>query len=196
MNIKPSQVRSITESARAQLDAIIKKLESGLILTNTDVGMLGMNFNALREMDIAEAFRVNARTVRRWASEDGCPKRPDQLYDLLAVIEWYCERNSNQSPSTLSETKTQEEINVLKLRGEKLEMELAVAKESTIPKETHERVKTGMIESFTAYLRNTMLRNIALLRAVPDSEIEANVNTFIINLTKQMSSSATRAERV
>lgn len=196
--IKPKQIYNLSKTAQEHIKKLYAILTTGGTLTNSDAGMLGMSFLALRELDISGIFRVNQRTVRKWASENGCPRRPDGLYELLPVIEWYAKRLKpmDEAPQSLSQTKTQQEIAILKLKEEKLEMELATARESTVPVDMHERVKKDMIEAFTTYLRNSMMRNISMMRAIPDTEMEAMVNKFIIELTKQMSSAARQAERV
>jgi hypothetical protein len=196
--IKPGQIRNLTAAAQQHIQKLYDILQAGGSVTNTDAGMLGVSFLAMRELDIAEVFRINQRTVRRWSAENGCPRRPDGLYELLAVIDWYAKRNSNpdEMPTTLSASKTTAEINLLRLKEEKLELELDAARAASVPTDVHQRVITALIESFTTYLRNSMMRNVAMIRAVPDAELEPLVNDFIIALTKQMASAATRAERV
>jgi phage terminase Nu1 subunit (DNA packaging protein) len=195
--LRPSQISSLSESAQEHVKKLYTILSAGGKLINADARMLGMSFLAMRDIDIAEVFRVNPRTVRRWASDLGCPRRPDGLYELLAVIEWYAKRNNpDENPQSLSQTKTQQEIAILRLKEEKLTMELETAKLRSVPTDVHERVKQSLIESFTTYLRNSMLRNVSIMRTFPDSELELAVTKFIIELTKQMVSAAARAERV
>lgn len=196
--IKPGQIRHLTHEAQLHIQKLYDIITAGGTVTNSDAGMLGVSFLAMRELDIAEVFRVNPRTVRKWSSENGCPRRPDGFYELLAVIEWYAKRNNTEEMpvATLSATKTQQEIKILKLKEEKMGMELAEAKAASIPLDVYERVKSAFIESFTTYLRNSMLMNAAKIRAVPDLELEQLVNEFIIALTQQMASAAARAERV
>jgi phage terminase Nu1 subunit (DNA packaging protein) len=157
-----------------------------------------INFSCLREKDIAEAFHISTRQVRNWV-QSGCPRSANG-YDLYQVHCWLLEREKKNITAldggSLKDKKTLEEINVLQKRQEKMDFEIQNLKDTTIPKDTHERVKLSIIESFVNFLNNSLKRNIAKMRAVPDSEANDMVDQFCIDLTTHMTTSGRQAERV
>ena len=198
MKIKSSQINKLTESAREMVQKIVDTIESGGILNPSDFGLLGFSFNCLREKDISEAFKTTDRTIRNWVKE-GCPKRPDGYYDLYQVHDWLlCRVIQKAAPDSdnLKDQKTIKEIEVLEKRAEKMDFEMQKLLDSTVPKETHENVKTAIIESFTGYLRNSLKSNISTIRAVPDADANDMIDQFCIDLTRHMASSAKQVERV
>lgn len=198
MNIKPSQLSKLTDEGKNLILKIIDRLESGKQILPSDVGLLGLSFTCLREKDIAEAFHISDRQVRNWV-EAGCPKGLAG-YDLYQVHTWLLTRELEKAIpgdiDNLKDRKTLEEINVLQKRQEKMDFEIQNLKDTTIPKDTHERVKLSIIESFVNFLNNSLKRNIAKMRAVPDSEANDMVDQFCIDLTTHMTTSGRQAERV
>jgi phage terminase Nu1 subunit (DNA packaging protein) len=161
----------------------------------------------MREEHIAEIFHITKRQVSNW-NIAGCPKGP-KGYDLYHVILWYVKREAEKNapkydseaqnvegPVSLKDKKTLEEIAVLQRRQEKMDFEMQELKDTTIPKDVHKRSVSAVIEAFVSFLRNSLKRNVASFRAVPDVEANDMIDKFCIDLTQHMANSARQAERV
>jgi hypothetical protein len=200
VNIKPAQLSKLPDEGKDLILKIIDRLESGKQILPSDVGLLGLSFTCLREKDIAEAFHISDRQVRNWV-EAGCPKSAAG-YDLYQVHTWLLTREldkvvvSGDGGQSLKDRKTQEEIAVLQKRQEKMDFEMQQLKDTTIPKEVHERAIIAIIEADKNFDNNSLKRNLAKFRAVPDSEANIMIDQYCIDKSKHKLSCARQAERV
>lgn len=106
-------------------------------------------------------------------------------YNLPAVIDWLV---SGAAPTTagVSVQKAVQDLEIAKLKREKLALEVDDKKDNTIPREERDRDVSALIEAFTSYLRNSIQRNLATLRSVHEADADVVVNQFVQELTSHM----------
>ena len=126
----------------------------------------------------------------------GMPEVAPGLYNLPSVIEWLIDREAVERakagavPVTaigVSAQKAMQDLEIAKLKREKLSLEVEDRKDNTIPREERDRDVSALIEAFTSYLRNSIQRNLATLRSVHEADADVVVNEFVQELTAHMS---------
>jgi len=126
----------------------------------------------------------------------GMPEVSPGLYNLPSVVEWLIDREATERakagavPVTaigVSAQKAMQDLEIAKLKREKLSLEVEDRKDNTIPREERDRDVSALIEAFTSYLRNSIQRNLATLRSVHEADADVVVNEFVQELTAHMS---------
>ncbi len=124
------------------------------------------------------------------------PEVAPGLYNLPSVVEWLIDREATERakagavPVTaigVSAQKAMQDLEIAKLKREKLSLEVEDRKDNTIPREERDRDVSALIEAFTSYLRNSIQRNLATLRSVHEADADVVVNEFVQALTAHMS---------
>jgi hypothetical protein len=136
----------LPEAKREALRKIIVKLQTGKIITEADVGCIGMSVAEACEdvsrNELARIFQCLPNAPVGWVN-DGCPRLPNRNFNLAAVIDWKILRASqpkNKEKIKLSEQKTQAEIDLLRAK-------IATIQETTILKSEH-------IDKMVTFARN------------------------------------------
>jgi len=116
----------------------------------------------------------------------GMPTAAQGVYSLPDVIAWLI---SEAAPTTagMSIQKAVQDLEIAKLKREKLALEVDDKKDNTIPREERDRDVSALIEAFTSYMRNSTHRNMAALRSVHEADADVVVNQWVQELTAHMS---------
>lgn len=199
-NFNPKLIESLSKSTQDMVINILRKLSLNQKLTQSDVGLLGRSYHALREKDVAEVFHVTGRQVRNWV-KTGCPLNPNRSYDLFHVHDWLMDRQKKEiesrfSGGSIQEKKTSKEIELLEGKIEKQNIEVEELKKNTVSKYLYNRAISTVCEAFSKFLVDVIKRNILRLRAIPEDELPAAVDELGIQATKHMVQSVKRVEQI
>lgn len=115
-------------------------------------------FNALTEKQIADAFKVQDRTVRNWV-KDGCPDNPDRSYSLYNVHAWLMDRQKKDLLETIESSDTNLKDEKLKLEIEKLRLVVEEKKLSLISISEHQEVCQSRLRTLRDYLQKNLPAN-------------------------------------
>ena len=172
---------------------IKKKLASGS--PEPEVQAAGNPYARIGIPQLAQALGKTQYNTKRLL-DYGMPEVSPGLYNLPSVIEWLIDREAVERakagavPVTalgVSAQKAQQDLEIAKLKREKLSLEVEDRKDNTIPREERDRDVSALIEAFTSYLRNSIQRNLATLRSVHEADADVVVNEFVQELTAHMS---------
>lgn len=158
-----------------------------------------IQFHALREKDIAEAFHITDRTVRNWV-KDGMPINKDRSYCLYDVHTWLMDRQrqdleSKSDGGSLEELKLRKEIEVLEGRVERQNIENAELRRETVSKYLYNKAITTLIESFVKFMVDALKRNIIRFRAIPEEELPKACDEYGVQGTRHLIQSVKRVEQ-
>jgi hypothetical protein len=186
----PSPV-SVTESELKT--RIRKKLSAGS--PEPEVQAAANPYARIGIPQLAQALGKTQFNTKRML-DYGMPEVSPGLYNLPSVVEWLIDREATERakagavPVTaigVSAQKAVQDLEIAKLKREKLALEVDDKKDNTIPREERDRDVSALIEAFTSYLRNSIQRNLATLRSVHEADADVVVNEFVQELTSHMS---------
>ena len=192
---KKLQQQAVPAISEADLKARLKKK---LIAGSPEPEVAPVSGNPYARIGIPQLAQALGKTQfnTKRLLDYGMPEVSPGLYNLPSVIEWLIDREAVERakagavPITaigVSAQKAVEDLEIAKLKREKLALEIDVKKDNTIPREEHERDISALIEAFTSFMRNSTHRNMATLRSVHEADADVVVNQWVEELTAHMS---------
>jgi hypothetical protein len=122
---------------------------------------------------IAEAFCVSTATIANWTNE-GCPRNVDGSFCLTDVINWRIKRETDkaESPGSLKDIKTEQEIELLKARIDK-------ERQSNIPRSLHETILISRMGTLRSFLEKTFMSNAVYLAGKTVDEVRTSLYKLV-----------------
>jgi len=114
-----------------------------------------LNIKSLKNKDVALIFGIRTRTVYNW-TKDGCPRNPDDSYDLISVVKW---REGKTSEPSTSEEKYIAELQKINNQNKKLELEIKELEGETIPRQRFVEIQQRQATELMGYLTEGYKRN-------------------------------------
>lgn len=179
-----NSVRRLDQNQKSALHAILTKMQNGKVLSQSDVGLLGMDVHHCPASFVQKTLGVSRPTMTRMAKQ-GVPRNHDESYDLPLVFKWYIEREIERVRPSAADPKREQEVKRLENQNKILEAKYDEMMKSSLSRDQVETVANQQAMELRRYWTDAWKRNInILLKALsvpPDrgSEVMEVIDDFI-----------------